>query len=133
MWTHFWDMHSGGEQKERFAHCFIEAPEDEAKIIFYNRFGHNPDRVTCTCCGNDYSITECDTLAEATAYQRNCEYDQILQKYVEFARKSEYVNYDHIPLEKYIQQDDVMVIFKEEILDSERYGDLPQQGYIWMD
>ena len=45
MWTHFWDMHSGGGQKEKFGHCYIEAPENEAKVIFYNRFGHNPERV----------------------------------------------------------------------------------------
>lgn len=74
MWTEFMDMHSGGGQKEKFAYCFIEAPEDEAKIIFYNRFGHNPERVTCTCCGEDYSISEYKTLEQATAYERNCEY-----------------------------------------------------------
>lgn len=65
MWTHFWDMHSGGRKKEKFAHCFIEAPEEEAKVIFYNRFGHSADRVTCTCCGEDYAVTEYESLAEA--------------------------------------------------------------------
>lgn len=72
-WTHFWDMHSGGGLKEKWAHIYIEAPEDEARVIFYNRFGHSPDRVSCTCCGNDYSVSEEETLAQATAYHRNCD------------------------------------------------------------
>lgn len=71
-WTHFHDMHSGGGQKLDWAHIFIEAPEAEAKVIFYKRFGRNPERVTCTCCGEDYSISESSTIEEATAYQRNC-------------------------------------------------------------
>lgn len=133
MWTRFMDMHSGGGQKEKFALCYIEAPENEAKIIFYNRFGHNPERVTCTCCGDDYSISEYGTLEEATAYDRNCEFDNSTGEYVEIARKSNYVPYEYIPLENYILQPDVMVIFENDILDSERNGDLPQQGYVWLD
>lgn len=72
-WTHFMDMHSGGGTKEEpFEHIYIEAPEAEARVIFYNRFGHSPERVSCTCCGGDYSISEHATLKEATAYERGC-------------------------------------------------------------
>lgn len=46
-WTEFMDMRSGGGLKEKFAYCFIEAPEEEAKVIFYNRFGHSASRITC--------------------------------------------------------------------------------------
>jgi hypothetical protein len=74
VFTHFWDMHSGGGQKEKWNHIYIEAGEEEAKIIFYNRFGHNPDRITCTCCGNDYSISEEETLEQATGFQRKCKF-----------------------------------------------------------
>jgi hypothetical protein len=75
MYTRFMDMHSGGGTKEApYDKIFIEAPEEEAKVIFYNRFGHSPDRVTCTCCGEDYSITEGESLAELSAYDRNCAY-----------------------------------------------------------
>lgn len=42
MWTKFWDMASGGGQKEPFKFCYIEAPEEEAERIFQARFGHNP-------------------------------------------------------------------------------------------
>lgn len=58
MITTFLDMHSGGSRKEEYGLIAIEAPRDEAELIFYNRFGHNPNRVTCTCCGPDYSISE---------------------------------------------------------------------------
>lgn len=75
MWTRFMDMHSGGGLKEYpYEYIYIEAPEDEAKIIFYNRFGHNPGRVTCTCCGEDYSVSEEELLEQATAFERNCEH-----------------------------------------------------------
>lgn len=102
MWTHFWDMHSGGSQKEDFAHCFIEAPEDEACQIFYNRFGHNPHRITCTCCGGDYSITEYETLEGAMKYQidNKC-------------------------------KDELVVIRDSELTPADRDGELPQQGYVW--
>ena len=72
-YTRFLDLHSGGGIKEPpYDKIFIEAPEAEAKVIFYNRFGHSPDRVTCTCCGEDYSLTEGESLAELSAYDRNC-------------------------------------------------------------
>ena len=68
MWTAFMDMHSGGGTKEgSFERIYIEAPEEEAHVIFYNRFGHSPSRVSCTCCGEDYSTTMYDTLEEAMA------------------------------------------------------------------
>ena len=73
-WTQFMDMHSGGGQKLDWAHIFIEATEKEARVIFYNRFGRNPDRITCTCCGNDYSVNEeKGDLSQATGYERNCD------------------------------------------------------------
>lgn len=75
MWTLFWDMHSGGGAKEKnYDKIYIEAPEDEAIVVFYNMFGHNPNRVSCTCCGEDYSISESETLEQASAYHRNCEW-----------------------------------------------------------
>lgn len=69
-WTQFWDMHSGGGQKLDWSQIFIEAPEDEARRVFYARFGRNPNNVTCGCCGADYSVSESDSLEEATAYHR---------------------------------------------------------------
>lgn len=152
MWTQFMDMHSGGSKKEKFSYCYIEAPEAEAKVIFYNRFGHNPDRVTCTCCGNDYSISEYQSLIEATAFERNCEYAYfkdgkeipesegwvrgkgmqpgVTAGYVERTRKG-YEN--HIPLDDYLKRGDIKVIYAKDIKPSEKKGHLPEQGYVWVD
>lgn len=71
-WTHFHDMHSGGGLKLDWPHIWIEAPEAEAIRIFETRFGRNPGHVTCNCCGEDYSLSESETLEQATAYERGC-------------------------------------------------------------
>lgn len=147
MWTQFMDMHSGGGIKEKlYQYIYIEAPEAEAKIIFYNRFGHNPDRIACTCCGPDYSITgDSATLAEATAFNRNCEWDENSQKYVdeqsqhnlEIRKQTNTPDKDkwgiYIPLLQYLKSKDVLVIRKKDIKKSERVGKLPPQGYVWVD
>ena len=130
--TLFQDMHSGGRCKEEpFEHIYIEAPEAEAKVIFYNKFGHNPDRVTCTCCGNDYSIGEYESLAQATAYERNCEYDKKRKCWVERKRTS-FGNGEHMTVAKYLKRKDVLLILHDDILPEWRVGEVPQQGYVWV-
>lgn len=117
-WTRFWDMNSGGGRKEDFRFCFIEASEDEAKSVFYSRFGHSPDRVTCTCCGEDYVVEEVgETLEEATSGQRA------------------WSNYRQYPadLEEFLAHEDVFVIYAKDIEDHERTADVPEQGYVWVD
>jgi hypothetical protein len=80
MWTRFMDMHSGGGCKENGAeYIYIEAPEKEAISIFYAKFGHNPNRVSCTCCGEDYSISESESFEKASAYDRGCLYVEPLK------------------------------------------------------
>jgi hypothetical protein len=69
MWTKFYDLHSGGYRKEKFDTCYIEAPEDQAVEIFYEKFGHYPDYVTCTCCGSDYSFYEIDSLEKGMKFE----------------------------------------------------------------
>lgn len=135
-WTQFWDMNSGGGQKEKFKMCFIEAPEAEAKVIFYNRFGHNPERVTCTCCGEDYSISDAETLAIATAYHRGCisSLDENgVWHYIEEGNPEEQSWRPYITLEDYCNQPDVLVIRADEISADERKGHVPAQGFVWMD
>jgi hypothetical protein len=109
MWTHFWDMHSGGGIKEKWAHIYIEAPEAEAVVIFYNRFGHNPNRITCTCCGEDYAISSDDDLAQLTQFHRGSR-----------------------ALDAYLASPSVLAIHADEIKDAERVGDAPTQGYVWV-
>lgn len=115
MWTSFMDMHSGGSQKEKWARIYIEAPEQEAMVIFYNRFGRSADHVTCKCCGSDYSTSEYKTLEDATNYHRN--YSAMSQRCPD--------------LEEYIKKEDVLVIHAEEILPSERLGELPREYGWW--
>ena len=117
-WTLFWDMHSGGSQKERQALIFIQAPYNEAEIIFYNRFGHNPNRVTCTCCGPDYSISESPTLDEASLFHRTVKHYPSDKATVQ-------------TIKKFLQTGNVLIIKDKDILDSQRKGELPEQGYVW--
>lgn len=59
-WTMFMDMHSGGSLKLKSDQIWIEAPEEEAVDLFEGIFGRDPHYVTCSCCGSDYWIFECD-------------------------------------------------------------------------
>lgn len=109
IWTEFWDMHSGGSQKEDYKKIYIEAPIEEAKVIFYNRFGHNPERVTCTCCGEDYAMSE-GTVDKVTSFHRG-----------------------ELSVEEYFTKEGVLAIHGEDIKDEERQGQVPKQGYVWVE
>lgn len=152
MWTRFMDMHSGGEQKEKWAYIIIEAPIEEAKVIFYNRFGHNPERVTCTCCGEDYSISEEESLEQITAFDRGCDYAYFRPDGTECPakeafkpgrgmakgysggyaeRKGDNAWSKYRTLDKYLSSGECLVIRASEIKTKEREGCVPEQGYIW--
>lgn len=134
MWTQFWDMSSGGGNKEDFKMCYIEAPEAEAKVIFYNRFGHDPERVTCTCCGEDYSISSEKSIKYLTGYHRGCKNVQRNGEWVyleEGDSSRRWNNYQ--TLQAYKKSDDVLFIYKKDIKDEERLGEVPRQGYVWQD
>lgn len=131
-WTKFWDMNSGGGLKEKWSLIFIEATEDEAKVIFYNRFGHNPDRVSCTCCGPDYSITEYSDLLQATGYHRGCACPK--DEYIEEPTREPWSRlYPYQTLAVFRKRKDVLIIPAGKIKTSERKGNLSQQGYVWVD
>ena len=97
MWTRFMDMHSGGGAKEKQEYIYIEADEVTAVQVFERVFGHNPNHVTCSCCGEDYSINSDNlSLEEATEYERR-----------------------GMPLEEYIKRPDVLVVRQ---IDREKIG-----------
>jgi len=57
----FYDMHSGGGQKLEHGVYYVRAfTEKEAVEIFKDKTGRDPDNVTCSCCGEDYSYWETD-------------------------------------------------------------------------
>ena len=130
-WTRFMDMNSGGGQKEDWAYIYIEAGQKEAVVIFYNRFGHNPHRVTCACCGPDYSIDEDDTLEEASGYKRGCAWDDDEKKYIETSAGSEWRPYQTV--EEHSEDGGVLVVPASEIKPDEQIGEIPEQGYVWVD
>lgn len=169
MWTLFWDMHSGGGTKEgNYDKIYIEAKEDEAMKIFYNRFEHNPNRVSCTCCGEDYSIDEYETLEEASGYHRHCDRAYFDTKGQEVSEEKGFVKgkgmrrgYTNRYVERqnprnieirescdtkdddkwglyqtlkdYLKNDTVLVIYTKDIKPKEREGEVPEEGYVWMD
>jgi hypothetical protein len=72
--TRFMDMHSGGKLKTPFTHIYIDSPLDKALKIFKETFQRDPDNITCKCCGEDFVYDEYNSLEEATAYDRGCEW-----------------------------------------------------------
>jgi len=125
MFALFWDMNSGGGRKEKWALIYIECEDvEEAKRVFYNRFGHNPERVSCTCCGPDYSISVEDSLEEASAYHRGCSFDWTANAYKTETGKS---------VEEHEAKDSVLIIRARDIPQEERRGEVPEQGYRWID
>lgn len=128
-WTLFWDMNSGGGTKEDYDKIYVELPEDKAAVWFYNRFGHSPYRVSCTCCGGDYSISESESLEQASGYHRNCKYDRDTQMYLE--ERGDWGTYKTV--EEYKKDTDVLIVPREEVKDEELTGDVPTEGYVWMD
>lgn len=154
-WTQFWDMHSGGDQKLDWARIYIEAPKEEAIVIFYNLFGRNPKRVTCTCCGEDYAIDESDSLEQASAWHRNCDYayfdkngkevdENVAWKsgkgllpgftdgYVERDRRKLRLRGGYVPLSEYVKNPDVRVVYAKDITMDMRIGEVPDEGYTWV-
>lgn len=147
MWTQFWDMHSGGSTKEPpYDKIYVELPKEQAIVWFYNRFGHSPYRVTCTCCGEDYSLYEDPSLAQITGYHRNLRYIEKGKAYrylepgkevpegwkitnISAGRSME----GQLTIEEYEAREDVLIVRRSEVEDSQLKGEVPQQGYIWQD
>lgn len=65
-WTLFTDLLSDRGRKTDFDDIIIEAPIEEAKRIFWEKFGFMADKISCECCGEDFDISE---IADISAYQ----------------------------------------------------------------
>lgn len=97
-WTEFWDMHSGGDRKLDWSKIYIQGDVATARRIFEEKFGRDPDNVTCSCCGPDYSVTESGSLEEATGYSRKAKHTE-----------SGYVG--GVPLADYENSKDVLIVY----------------------
>ena len=59
-YTIFYDMSSGGSEKESFTKLAVKLPESEAVEWFEKTFGRDPHNVTCQCCGADYAVSRAE-------------------------------------------------------------------------
>ena len=132
VYVSFWDMHSGGGLKEDPYHkIYIQAAsEEEATIIFYNRFGHNPSDIACTSCGSNYAVDSDPSLEQITGYHRGCAYDGKSQKYVERVDRKNHKSYR--TLEEYLTDPGVLLIRADEVKEDEKHGEVPTGGWVWM-
>jgi hypothetical protein len=65
MFTLFMDMHSGGGRKASHDFIIIEADTEALAVEqFTQHFGHDPYDIACMCCGENYSVTSEETLAD---------------------------------------------------------------------
>lgn len=101
-WTKFMDMYSGGMPKvPPYEYIFIEAKKIVAAGYFVRRFNQNPHGEFCECCGDNYSISEGETLEDLTEGETLEDLTKLEQRM--FA------------LEKFLTGDNVLVIQSEEI------------------
>jgi hypothetical protein len=108
-------MNSGGGCKEDWSLIYIEAPEAEAVRFFYNRFGHSPHRVTCTCCGEDYSVSEGESLERLSAYHRGHEWNEEEQRCVRRPEGDLWSFQEYQTVEEHAQNEDVLVIRRDDM------------------
>lgn len=73
-YTRFFDMSSGGKEKEAWTIITVNLPEDEAVKWFEDQFGHHPYNITCYCCGEDYAVSQYATLEQASTNKYNFSY-----------------------------------------------------------
>ena len=58
-----------------FATYYVEAAsEEEAISIFEQKFDQHPDYITCSCCGEDYSIATHESLEQMSGHDRKCKW-----------------------------------------------------------
>lgn len=66
-WTRFYDMHSGGEAKTAWEIIYAEGDEETARKIVAEALSIDTEAVTCSCCGEDFSVLEFDSLEDAAS------------------------------------------------------------------
>ena len=152
VWTHFWDMSSGGTKKLEWPHIFINTDQESAERVFCSRLGRDPGSISCECCGPDYVITEYDTLEVATAYLRGLRHVSPLaddrffsashEERLRSLRSSRYLEpHEEIPegwsadirgeergitLNQLFGRGDALFIWEEDIEDHETMAEIPE-------
>jgi len=123
VWTYFRDSHTGGRIKlsvldsmgksHEIEDIYIEAPKAEASVVFFNRFGINPEQISCTCCGDDYMID-----------------DEANESYIDGIDDFEDDGFRTGCLSRNFGRKKI-VIKSYDIAPHEREGHLPVSGWVW--
>jgi len=117
-------------------------------------------RVSCTCCGEDYSISSAEDFAQISGYHRGCQtlvhktyrsgqnkglvkpIPKSMQRYYEEREKppkgwefdtKRIFNNKYKTVLAYKRQKDVLVLSRHKIKSSERAGEVPNEGYVWVE
>ena len=123
MWTTFSDASTTSRPglKVGYKRILIELEKLPAKTVFRHMFNYSPDKVSCSHCGPDFSVIEWDNeLAAATSIWRHCHMDDDGWEDCPFKPGS--IGHKHglheyyIPLDEFLERDDVLVISREEAL-----------------
>jgi len=124
LWTQLSDAHSHGYSKTPYEDIYIEAPKEIADDIYEERFGRSPWSFYCECCGHGYAIAEYESLAQATAYDRNCLFHEGLDEWLEEPKRpnARYRSDQYKTIEEYALDPDVLIITK--------YDFTPQEALI---
>lgn len=111
-WTIFEDAYADGKLKFKdYEWIIVEGSEETALPLFMKMTKVDPKRVTCTCCGQHFSIREYDSVFQATGFQRSCQYDKELKSYVE--QEDDFVIAHYKTLETFLEEDNVLIIFAD--------------------
>jgi len=110
MWTEFFDKCPGGKLQTSWAYIYVEKPEQEAIEVFKAALKLDPTDVHSSQCGEDYARYEHETLQEATAYRRGCEFNSHAGDWLETQCKTQMHKYQ--PLNEFLKRQDVLVLGK---------------------
>jgi len=111
-WTLFADAYADGKLKfKSFEWIIVEGKEKDALALFMDITNVDPKKVTCTCCGQHYSIREHDSVFQATAFERGCRFDKTLECFVEEVSDFPIIHYTNV--EDFIERDNVLIIFAD--------------------
>jgi hypothetical protein len=61
-WTEFTDKWAGGCAKEPWDYILIQAPPKVACAVFEHVFEHHPRNISCSCCGEEYFVTQASDI-----------------------------------------------------------------------
>jgi len=110
MWTQFIDCRCGQDEVTPFRHIYINQDQGAAIETFRGIFGVDPLEKTKS--GYQYmDIEQDEDLAQLSGDERNCDYNEVYDRYVEAPGSFEWLYGPYQTLEEYAERPDVAVIY----------------------